>query len=139
MVKQSVYDEVKQGRATQLPQAFSDPKIGMLQTELGKLQVEAAELSVKYGNENPRVAEVQQKIKAYREQIEENRATLEEKLKADYERALRDERSIKQALGRAKGEAVQHNQAASQYGALKADVETMTTLYTDFLKQDETG
>jgi capsular exopolysaccharide synthesis family protein len=135
MVKQSIYDEVRQGRVTQLPQAFSDPKIGMLQTELGKLQVEAAELGVKYGPYNPRVVEVQQKIKTYREQIEENRATLQEKLKADYERALRDERSIKQALGRAKGEAVQHNQAASQYGALRADVETMTALYTDFLKQ----
>ncbi|HKQ72404.1 MAG TPA: polysaccharide biosynthesis tyrosine autokinase [Blastocatellia bacterium] len=135
MLKQSLYDEVKLGRVTQLPQAFSDPKIGMLQAELGKLHVEASELSVKYGPENPRVAEVQEKIKTYRAQIEENRVTLEEKLKADYERSARDERSIKQALGRAKGEAVQQNHAASEYGALKADVETMTSMYTEFLKQ----
>jgi len=137
MLKESLYDEVKQGRVTQLPQAFSDPKIGMLQTELGKLQVEASELSVKYGPENPRVAEVQQKIKTYQDQIEQNRATLEGKLKADYDRAQRDERSIKQALGRAKGEAVQQNQAAGQYGALKADVETMTALYTGFLQKTQ--
>src|SRR5215470_9966766 len=135
MLKESLYEEVKQGRIAQLPEAFSDPKLGMLQTELGKLQVDVAELSVKYGAENPRVAEVEQKIKTLREQIDANRGTLEEKLKADFERAVRDERSIKQALARVKGEAVQQNQAASQYGALKADVETMTAMYTDFLKQ----
>jgi capsular exopolysaccharide synthesis family protein len=135
MLKQSLYDEVKQGRVAKLPEAFSDPKIGTLQTELDKLKVEAAELGVKYGPENPRVAEVEQKVKALRGQVEENRGALEEKLKADYERSVRDEQSIKQALGRAKGEAVQQNQAATQYGALKADVETMTSMYTDFLKQ----
>src|SRR5215813_432715 len=135
MLKESLYEEVKQGRVAQLPEAFSDPKLGMLQTELGKLQVDVAELSVKYGAENPRVAEVEQKIKTLREQMDANRGTLEEKLKADFERAVRDERSIKQALARVKGEAVQQNQAATQYGALKADVETMTAMYTDFLKQ----
>lgn len=135
MLKESLYEEVKQGRVMQLPEAFSDPKIGVLRTELGKLQVEAAELSVKYGPENPRVAEVEQKIKTYRQQIEENQKTLEEKLRADFERAARDERAIKQALERAKAEAVEQNQSASQYGALKADVETMTALYTEFLQK----
>lgn len=135
MLKESLYEEVRQGRVAQLPEAFSDPRIGTLQSELGKLQVEAAELSVKYGPENPRVAEVQQKIRTYREQIGENRGTLEERLKADYERAVRDERAIKLALERAKSEAVQQNQSASQYGALKADVDTMTALYTDFLQK----
>jgi capsular exopolysaccharide synthesis family protein len=81
------------------------------------------------------VAEVEQKIKTYREQIEENQKTLEEKLRADFERAARDEKAIKQALERAKAEAVQQNQSASQYGALKADVETMTALYTEFLQK----
>ena len=135
ILKESLYEEVKQGRVAELPEAFSDPKIGMLQTELGRLQVEAAELSVKFGPENPRVAEVEQKVKTYREQISENRGALEGRLKADYELAVRNERSIKQALERAKGEAVQQNQAASQYSALKADAETMTAMYVDFLQK----
>ncbi len=135
MLKQSLFEEVRQGRVAQLPEAFSDPKIGALQAELGKLKVEAAELSVKFGPENPRVGEVQQKIKALEDQIGENRVSLEGKLRADFERAARDERSINQALDRAKAEAVQQNQAASEYGALKADVETMTALYTNFLQK----
>jgi capsular exopolysaccharide synthesis family protein len=135
MLKESLYEEVKRGHVAQLPEAFSDPKIGALQADLGRLQVEASELSVRYGPENPRVAEVQQKIKTYREQITENQTTLESKLKADYERSVRDEQSIRQALERAKIEAVQQNQSLSQYGALRADVETMTSLYTNFLQQ----
>jgi capsular exopolysaccharide synthesis family protein len=135
MLKESLYEEVKRGRAAQLPEAFSDPKIGMLQNELGKLRIEAAELSVKYGPENPRVAEVEQKIKAYQQQIADNGRTLEERLRADYERAARDERSIAQALNRAKAEAVQQNQAAIQFSILQSEVETATKLYTDFLQK----
>jgi len=116
-----------------LPEAFSDPKIVMLQTELGKLQIEAAELGVKYGPENPRVAEVEQKIRAYRGQIADNRKTLEERLRADYERATREEQSFKRALERAKAEAVQQNQAAIQYSIYESDVQTAKALYTDFL------
>src|SRR5262249_37564820 len=52
ILKQSLYEEVKQGRVTQLPDAFTDPRIAALEAELGKLQVEASELSVKFGSEN---------------------------------------------------------------------------------------
>jgi capsular exopolysaccharide synthesis family protein len=133
MLKESLYEEVRQGHVRQLPEAFSDPKIVMLQTELGKLEIEAAELSVKYGPENPRVAAAEQKIKAYQEQIAENRKTLEERLRADYERSLREEQSFKRALAGAKAEAVQQNQAAIQYSIYESDVQTAKALYTDFL------
>jgi len=133
MLKESLYEEVKRGHVTQLPEAFSDPKTVMLRNELGKLQIEAAEMSVKYGPENPRVAEVEQKIKAYQDQIVENRKTLEERLRADYERAAREEQSFKRALASAKAEAVQQNQAAIQYSIYESDVQTAKALYTDFL------
>src|SRR5574341_1247131 len=133
MLKESLYAEVKRGAVTQLPEAFSDPKIVMLQNELGKLQIDEAELSVKYGPENPRVAEVEPKSRAYRDQIAENRKTLEEKLRADYERAAREEQSFKRALGAAKAEAVQQNQAAIQYSIYESDVQTAKALYPDFL------
>jgi capsular exopolysaccharide synthesis family protein len=133
MLKESLYEEVKRGNVAQLPEAFSDPKIVTLRSELGKLQIEAAELGVKYGPENPRVAEVEQKIKAYRDQIAENRQMLEERLRADYERAAREEQSFKRALAAAKAEAVQQNQAAIQYSIYESDVQTAKALYTDFL------
>ncbi len=135
MLKQSLYEDVLKGRVAQLPEAFADPKTGELMAALGKLRVEAAEMSIRFGPENPKVAEVRSKIKSLQDQINEARGTLEEKLKADYERALRDERSLKSSLDRAKAEAVQQNQAAIQFSILKQDVDTAKSLYTDFLQK----
>lgn len=135
MLKESLYEEVKRGRTAQLPEAFADPKTGTLEQEVGKLKVQQAELSVRYGPENPRVAEVEQKIKAMEGQITGTRRTLEEKLKADYERAVRDARSLKQALDSAKGEAVQQNQAAIQLSILRQNSDTAKSLYNDFLQK----
>ena len=58
------------------------------------------------------------------DQINESRKSLDGRLKADYERALRDEISFKTALEQAKAEAAQQNQAAIQYSILKQEVET---------------
>ncbi len=135
MLKQSLYEEVLKGRVAQLPESFADPTTATLQTELGKLKVDEAELSVKYGPDNPRVAEVRSRIKSLQEQITESRKTLEEKLSADYERAVRDERSLKQALDRSKSEAVLQNQASIQYSILKQKADTAKTLYTEFLQK----
>ncbi|MBI1765360.1 MAG: polysaccharide biosynthesis tyrosine autokinase [Acidobacteria bacterium] len=135
MLKQSVYEEVKQGRVAQLPDSFSDPQTGKLQEELGKLEVQSSELSVKYGPENPRVAEVQQKIQTLKSQVKDTRGTLAEKLRADYERSVRDELSLKNALAKAKSEAVEQNQNSIQYDILKSQVDTAKQLYTDFLNK----
>jgi polysaccharide biosynthesis transport protein len=135
MIKESLYEEVKQGRVAQLPENFSDPKLGMLKTDLQKLQVEASEMSVKFGPENPRVAEVQQKIKTYEEQLSDGRQALESRLKADYERAIRDERSVKRALEVAKSQAVQQNQNSIQFNIYKSEVDTAKGLYTEFLQK----
>jgi len=135
MLKQSLYEDVQKGRVAQLPEAFADAKTRELMAELGKLRVESAELSIRYGPENPRVAEVRSKMKSLEDQISEARGTLSDKLKADFERAIRDERSIKSALDRAKSEAVQQNQAAIQFSILKQDVDTAKSLYTDFLQK----
>ncbi|MGH9841367.1 MAG: GumC family protein [Blastocatellia bacterium] len=135
MIKESLYEEVKQGRVAQLPDNFSDPKIAMLKSDLQKLQVEASELSVKYGPENPRVAEIEQKIKTYQEQIGESRQALEGRLKADYERAIRDEVSVNRALEAAKSDAVQQNQNSIQFNIYKSEVDTAKGLYTEFLQK----
>jgi succinoglycan biosynthesis transport protein ExoP len=135
ILKQSLYEEVKRGNVSKLPEAFSDANINTLQQKLGELTVSMAEMSVKFGSRNPKVNETQQKINAIKQEIEDKRVTLEEKLQADYERAVRDETALKAALGRAKAEAVQQNQTAIQFNILKQNVETAKSLYTDFLSK----
>jgi capsular exopolysaccharide synthesis family protein len=135
ILKESLYQEVKAGRVAQLPEAFSDPKISALQAKLGELTVQASELDVKYGPKNQRVVEVKQQIAAIQAQIEDSRKSLEGKLQADYERSVRDEASLKGALERAKGEAVQQNQATIQLNILQQKVATAKDLYTQFLQK----
>ena len=137
MLKQSLYEEVRAGRAAQLPEAFADPKTGDLQKKLGELKVTYSQLSATYGDKNPKLIEVKQQIGAIEQQITESRGGLELKLKADYERAVRDEASMKAALDRAKAEASQQNQASIEYNILKQEVDTNKGLYTDFLQKTQ--
>ena len=139
MLKQSLYEEVKEGRVEKLPEAYGDllfkssPKIADLQKQLSDLETQAAELRVKFGPENPRLVEAKEKIAAIKGQIDDSRKSLEEKLKNEYERAVRDEGMLRAALGQAKGEAIQQNQDAIQFNILKQDVDTNKALYQDFL------
>lgn len=135
LLKQSVYEEVKAGRVSELPVAFADSKINGLQAKLEELEQTAEKLDLKYGPEHPQVTQTRVEIKNAKTQIETARKALENKLKAEYELALRDERALKIALQQAKGEAVQQNQDAIQFNILKQEVDTDKALYTDFLQK----
>ena len=135
LIKESLYEEVKRGHVAQLPEAFANISTGEFQKKLSELNVTLAQLSVKFDVNNPRVVEVRQQIAALEKEIEQSRRTLEEKLKADYERAVRDHASLTAALNRAKSESLQQNQKAIQFNVLKQNVETSRQLYTNFLQK----
>ena len=135
MMKQSLYEEVKAGRVSQLPEAFADPRMGELQKKLGDLQATYAQLNLTYGPKHPKVVEANEQIATIKRQLEDSRKSLEDRLKADYERATRDEGSLGGALSIAKSEAAQQNQAAIQFNILKKNVDTANSLYSDFLSK----
>ena len=135
MLKQSMYEQVKAGNADKIPDTFTDTKIGDLQRKLGDLKISLAQMLSTYGPKNPNVITVKDQITAIEEQINDSRKSLDGRLKADYERALRDEISFKTALDQAKAEAAQQNQAAIQYSILKQEVETNKQMYQDFLNK----
>jgi len=135
LLKQSLYEEVRQGRVAQLPEAFADPKSSALQSRLGELHTQAAQYVGRYGPDNPRVVDLKKQIAAIEKQVTDSRSTLEERLKADYERAIRDEEALKQAFEVSKSEAVQQNQAAIRFSILRQEVDTAKALYTDFLNK----
>jgi capsular exopolysaccharide synthesis family protein len=135
ILKESLYEQVRQGRVAQIPEAFADTQTAELQRKLGELATTAAELSVTFGPKYPKMAEINQQMAAIRDQIAASRGQLEEKLKADYERVVRDENALKAALEEAKAGAAQENQRAIQYSILKQDVDTAKSLYTEFLQK----
>lgn len=135
MLKGSLYEEVRRGRANQVPEAFSDPKTAALKQKLGELQVEQSQLSVRFGPENPKVAEVEEKAKVLQAQIADNQRSFEDKLKTDYERSVRDENELRRSLDLAKNETVQQNQASIRFVTLQAELDTARGLYTEFLNK----
>jgi polysaccharide biosynthesis transport protein len=135
IIKESLYEEAKLGRATLIPEAFADPIISELQKKLSELTLRSAQLDVNYGPENPQTIEVNQQIAALRKQLESSSKTIGEKLKTDFERATRDEGAFKAALEQAKQESAQENQETIQYGVLQQEVETSKSLFRSFLEK----
>jgi len=135
LLKQSLYEEVKAGRVEQLPDAFSDTRTVELKKRLGDLAVSLAQLETTYGPKHPKVVETKEQMATIQKQIDDSKSSLQDKLKADYERAVRDEVSLNGAFAIAKGEAAQQNQASIQFNILKKNVETANQLYTEFLQK----
>jgi capsular exopolysaccharide synthesis family protein len=133
--KGSLYEEVKEGRVAQLPEVFSDPGITQNQARLGNLRIELAQLTATFGPENPNVLRVQNQITELERLIAESTKKLEDRLKAESERAGREEKLLKESFEAAKSEAIQQNQASIRFNILKQNVETTKALYNDFLQK----
>jgi len=141
VVKESLYQEVKEGRVRQNPEAYADllfktsPKMVDLQKQLAVLQTEKAELENTFGPEAPKVKDVRSKIDNIQQQISESGLSLEEKLKTEFERAVREEQKFNAMLVGAKAEASTQNQAAIEYNLLTQEVATNKQLFMDFLNK----
>jgi succinoglycan biosynthesis transport protein ExoP len=133
--KESLYNEVKEGRVAQLPEVFSDPGITQNQAKLGGLRIELAQLTATFGPENPNVLRVQNQITELDRQVTESTKKLEDRLKAESERAGREETLLKDSFDAAKAEAIQQNQASIRFNILKQNVDTTKALYNDFLQK----
>ncbi|HEY7914136.1 MAG TPA: Wzz/FepE/Etk N-terminal domain-containing protein, partial [Blastocatellia bacterium] len=63
VLKESLYQEVKQGRVAEIPEAYTGkyaPKVAELQKEMGQLEAQHAEMRVKFGPEHPRMIEIKE-------------------------------------------------------------------------------
>ena len=135
IIKESLYEEAKRGRVALIPEAFTNPRITELQKKLGELTIQSAQIDVNYGPDNPQSVEINQQIASIQKQIDSYGRTMEEKLKIDYERAIRDEKSLKAAMAAARQEGAQENAETIQFGILQQEVETSKSLYRGFLEK----
>src|SRR5262249_28676727 len=135
IIKESLYEDVKNGRVEYVPPVYSDSSLAELQKKLGDLTVQAAQLDVNYGPDNPQTVEVQQQMAVIRKQIESHRKSLEVKLKLDFDRSLRDEQRFNRALEEAKDNTAKENVDTFQYGILQQEVDTTKALYNNFLEK----
>src|SRR5262245_33373752 len=122
--KASLYDEVKNGRVSRLPEAFSDPGITQNHSKLGGLQIELAQLIATFGPENPKVVATRNQISELERLVGESTKNLGDRLKAEAERARSEEKLLKDSFEVAKTEAIQQNQAAIKFNILNQHVDT---------------
>jgi succinoglycan biosynthesis transport protein ExoP len=132
-LKQSLYEEVKKGNILNLPEVFSDSQMGELQKKLRELRVQKSQLEVNYGDKHPKIIEANDQIATVEDQIKANVGTLEAKLKAEYEKAMREEKQLKTILEQSKTEATQQNRAETEWTMLKQEADTQRSLYNEFL------
>ncbi len=135
ILKEAIYEEVAGGRILQLPEAFGDPKSGDIQAQLDKLQVERAGLEAKFGPEKPELKAVVDRIAVLQNLKSEKTTNLAEQLKADFNRAAREEVLLKKALEEAKSEVKTQNVALINFNILKQKVDTTTSLYQEFMSK----
>ncbi len=129
---EALYAEVQKGNVAKLAAEF-DPnsKLVALQKDLGDLRVKEQQLSVRYGPENPLVQEVIKKITEVESQYKTGTKALEDKFKSDYDRALKEVRSIEVEKNKIKGEAVDGNQSGIKLDTLRQEVADKEKLYRD--------
>ena len=135
LLKQSLNDQVRKGRIKELPEVFTDEKIIELQKGLSEARSLAAELKVKFGQKHPKLIEATNQINTYVNQIENSEKEIGNKIRADYDRALKDEKALQTELEIAKSEALNEGQASVRYNLYKQEVETQRLLYNDLLQK----
>jgi len=131
----SIFDQVNKGGIKELPDVFSDPKIIELQRLLNRAKPIFAERQVKYGPENPKVIEIRDQIETLKRQLKKSESELANKFRADYRRAVQDERAAKTELNSAKSEAINESQKLIRFNILRQDVKTAREVYDDFLQK----
>ena len=136
MLKQSLYEQVKSGDLSRLPESYADATLSGLKKQLTDLTIQASQLSLSYGPQNPKLIEMKQQMSSLQSQLDKSITLLGEKLKAEYERAVRNEQSLNDALAQAKAEASQQNQLLIEYSVLRQNADTTKAIYTDFLQRN---
>jgi len=133
ILKQSAYEQVKQNKLEDLPEAYSDPQVIERQKQLQGLKQEEAKLQESFGAKNPKIVAIKSQIKEIEAQLATSKVKLAARIKADYEKAVRDEQSFKELAEQSKGEAATQNKEQIEFNMLKQDVIMATTLYSDYL------
>ena len=124
---------MKGGRGA-VAEAFADPKTSEVRRSLNEPGRGGLATERQVRSETFQVLEIQKKWPPSRSRLR-GQSMLDDRLRADYERSVRDEADLRNELEVAKGEAVQQNQASIQYSVLQQDLETAKALYTDFLNK----
>ena len=135
MVKESLYNQVRNSDAATLSQITNNEVIARLTSELATHQAERARLVATFTPEYPDVRRLDAQIGALRDQIRAEQNALAAALGADFEAAQKQEALLLDALEGQKRVVNDLNQRAIDYKILKREVDTNRGIYQSLLQR----
>ncbi|KQT19869.1 hypothetical protein ASG40_03435 [Methylobacterium sp. Leaf399] len=121
------------GGAEATAEALQSPVIARLRQQFAELSERQADLSTQLGGRHPSIVSIGAQMQEVRNLISGELGRLARSARADYERALANEKSLSASLKRLQGETNTTSQASIRLRELERDVEASRTVYTAFL------
>jgi succinoglycan biosynthesis transport protein ExoP len=142
--KEALYNQLKAVQGTPaidtFPAVLSNEYIQKLKSDVGDLQRQQAQLAQKYGDRHPEMVKVRTALQTAQAKLDTEVNKVVESVRAEYEAALAQERSLVGALDQQKGEALSLNRKGIEYSVLSREAESNRQIYEALLQRTkETG
>jgi capsular exopolysaccharide synthesis family protein len=118
-----------------VPDVVNNPIVQSVKRELIALKREYLERLEKYGEKHPRMNALRKEIASVQSRLEVEVARVAKSVKMQYEMALANEKSLEEALEKAKSEVMELNKKAIHYGMVKQEVESNREMYEMIMKR----
>ena len=122
------------------PAILSNNYIQQVKSELAQLQSQHRQLSERLGEKHPEIVKVRTAIELAQAKLDGEIGKVVQSVRNEYQTALAKENSLIAALNQQKGEAMNMNRNAIEYGVLDRDVQSTKQVYESLLQRaKETG
>jgi polysaccharide biosynthesis transport protein len=140
IVKQSKYERIVRSRPEDVVDLLENEALRTQQAKLNEFRQQRAVLLLKYTASHPKVQQLDLQIRETEQVLRKETLTAVERIKADYEAAVRSEKLLGSAHAGAAGQVSSQAGQAAQYAALKREVDILRQTYSQILVQaSETG
>ncbi|HUI78999.1 MAG TPA: polysaccharide biosynthesis tyrosine autokinase [Bryobacteraceae bacterium] len=129
IAKQSKFEQVERTPAASLPDVLDDPALRNYQGRIGDLKQQMAAMLTTLQPGNPKVEKVQAQISELEATLNKEIAGARERASTDYQAALRREKLLRAAYDAQAGQVSSEASKATQYGALRREVDSLQQTY----------
>jgi capsular exopolysaccharide synthesis family protein len=121
--KEAKYAVVKKGDPNAIPDVIDNPKIQLEREKLQELEAKKADLLKIYTEANSHVIDISRQMDDVRNSIQTDTKAIVQRIKDDYESALREEDSLRREYNSMAAKVTGQSDLASQHSLLKREVE----------------
>lgn len=135
ITKQARYELVSKAPVEALGDVLNDTTLSGYQAKLVDLRREIAALLTTFTHDHPKVRRLEVQVKELEGAYTKEASAVQQRLKVDYEAAVRRERLLTSAYGAQAGQVSSQASQSTEYQALRRDVDTLAQMYNHILMQ----